>query len=838
MRKPQRFRWIPVFALSALPLVGCSGHTPTEHTAETYQSFEEFMTTVYREPWSGVFIVNGDTPIRSVEALREFYEQHVKNGALIVHRPNGVDAKWDDVQKLHLTYCVGTSFGPLHDTVVAAMHAATAEWESAANIKFIYLGDQDASCDASNDNVLFDVNLVSGQPYLARAFFPDFPRADRNIYVDSASFGFIDPYTVTGILRHELGHALGFRHEHTRPESGTCFEDSEWRALTAYDADSVMHYPFCNGTNTGDLRITPQDRYGVAVLYGNCITVQRGASGDVEDAYIADNRPDKNYGGQPIGVAGAVNGGVRQGLLRFDLSAIPAGSTVSSATMSLVRQGALSAPLNAHQVLASWSEADVTWNSLGGAYSPSIAAQVPAQQGGPTLITFDLTALAGSWLSAGNNGLLLEQASGLTQYRSSEHPQVNERPKLDICYYPPAILGCAHPRCTPGAPLDPTCDPCVAQICAADPHCCTSAWDSSCLLAVSSVCGAGACPVCGDGILSAGEQCDPPDGVTCDASCHIIYPPETDCNNLFDEDFDGLWDCQDPTSCKGTPACEPGSTPVGGACAQATDCQANDGDPFCITEALFGWSGGYCSEHCDLTTNDCTGNGTCVDIGFGNGYGICFQTCATNSDCRPGYGCQLSVGQQMACIPAQEVCSGGADEDNDGLIDCQDPDCFYAQECAVCGDGVVTGDETCDPPDGVTCDASCHVIVGPESDCGNLWDDDQDGLYDCQDPTSCQGTPACTPGSTPVGGACAAPTDCQASGEDPFCITEAQFGWTGGYCSEYCDLALNDCSADGYCLDIGLGNGSGICFDQCVTNADCRAGYSCQSLGPASVCFP
>ncbi len=256
----------------AVIVAGCGGGelVVTDGSGELGQTptWEQFLASVYRDP-EGVFVVDGDTPIDDVKHLREFYERHVGPSRLIVHRVNGADSKWNDTQKLNISYCVSTTFGTRYQTVVQAMADATGAWEAAANVDFVHVSAQDSSCTASNTNVVFDVRPVNaGGAYLARAFFPHQSRSSRNVLIDGSAFNMSPPGSLTGILRHELGHALGFRHEHTRPEAGSCFEDTSWRALTPYDSASVMHYPQCNGTNTWALELTAMDKQGAAALYG------------------------------------------------------------------------------------------------------------------------------------------------------------------------------------------------------------------------------------------------------------------------------------------------------------------------------------------------------------------------------------------------------------------------------------------------------------------------------------------------------------------------------------------------------------------------------------------
>ena len=246
-------------------------------------TFEEFKASVYKEPFEGgKYIVNGDTPILGDKQLLEFFETKVKQAPappsirrqveLAVGHVGGLDLAWNSQMQGQLEYCVSrTGFGARYDAVVQDMAAATGAWEKVAAVKFKHDVDQDGACGPTNASVVFDVRPVNaGGQYLARAFFPNEPRADRNVLIDGSSFD-LEPgekLQLVGILRHELGHTLGFRHEHTRPSSGPCFEDDEWRGLTTYDPFSVMHYPQCNGQGDWSLTLTPRDKNGAACLYG------------------------------------------------------------------------------------------------------------------------------------------------------------------------------------------------------------------------------------------------------------------------------------------------------------------------------------------------------------------------------------------------------------------------------------------------------------------------------------------------------------------------------------------------------------------------------------------
>jgi hypothetical protein len=81
--------------------------------------------------------------------------------------------------------------------------------------------------------------------------------------------------------------------------------------------------------------------------------------------------------------------------------------------------------------------------------------------------------------------------------------QVGADCQLDqFCSYPLTNAACAHDKCAPGGALDPTCDTCVASVCAANSDCCTYAGPCA-----HAPCFAGAALACGDSSMPPYDAC-------------------------------------------------------------------------------------------------------------------------------------------------------------------------------------------------------------------------------------------------------------------------------------------------------------------------------------------
>lgn len=156
-----------------------------------------------------------------------------------------------------------------YDEVVLAMKRATREWQDLCGVRFEYRAELDNEEDP--DEVLFVVRyypLGSQYTIIARAFFPDSPLEDRIVYIFPKWF--TTSIDRVGIMRHELGHLLGFRHEHIREEAPYGCPDESLHdavALGEYDPQSVMHY-LCEGLGSETLAFTDLDREGARIVYG------------------------------------------------------------------------------------------------------------------------------------------------------------------------------------------------------------------------------------------------------------------------------------------------------------------------------------------------------------------------------------------------------------------------------------------------------------------------------------------------------------------------------------------------------------------------------------------
>lgn len=189
---------------------------------------------------------------------------------LTVHTRDGDIVRWP--RGGVLTYCVlENSFDSREEYVFVRdnMRQAAMDWESTCNIKFSHVTDADASDSRHPDGVLFPVRKWELQGKLiASAFYPDHPPSRRKLLIDPTYF--TTDRNPVGVLRHEIGHILSFRHEHIRSGAPpACPDEPHYGgyALTVYDPQSVMHY-FCGPINRGAMEITELDRWGAQRLYG------------------------------------------------------------------------------------------------------------------------------------------------------------------------------------------------------------------------------------------------------------------------------------------------------------------------------------------------------------------------------------------------------------------------------------------------------------------------------------------------------------------------------------------------------------------------------------------
>jgi hypothetical protein len=294
--------------------------------------------------------------------------------------------------------------------------------------------------------------------------------------------------------------------------------------------------------------------------------------------------------------------------------------------------------------------------------------------------------------------------------------------------------------------------------------------------------------------IPAAESCtngvdDDGDGETdCDDSACAgdpgCVPPFEDCGNRVDDDGDRATDCEDD-DCTGVAACAPpcdddldpyeeNDDVAGAADAAAVSpgetlyAAAGDADVFAIpacrggtvtVDVSFAHAGG------DIDIRLVAGDGSVLAESSsgdddehlawtGDRRGTVYLVVAMYT---PG-GCnayRLTVDRDDdACITTEIDCRNGVDDDDDGLLDCED-----------------------------TADCSAGAWCMPETDCRDRSDDDGDGAADCLDP-GCVPTAACTASGNDT---CETPFVLPADPEGPW------YGDTSGMARNY----RGTCAGDG-----------------------------------------
>lgn len=190
------------------------------------------------------------------------------NSELIVLAVNGKMIFWPPGQRT-LTYSVERSTFDSEDAyteVVTKFEQATRDWESKCrSCGLTFKRVEPATVDPPLFKVIFDRNVTD---FIAAAFFPNDPEDKRFVVVGPQYL--TTTFDRVGVFRHEIGHILGYRHNHILGVPGCSRESGSWLPLTpdeGRDSLSVMHY-FCGGGGTRELKISATDEQGHQKLYG------------------------------------------------------------------------------------------------------------------------------------------------------------------------------------------------------------------------------------------------------------------------------------------------------------------------------------------------------------------------------------------------------------------------------------------------------------------------------------------------------------------------------------------------------------------------------------------
>jgi hypothetical protein len=124
--------------------------------------------------------------------------------------------------------------------------------------------------------------------------------------------------------------------------------------------------------------------------------------------------------------------------VKFDLSGLPAGATVQSATIQMIGGPTTisSTPVTARRVTTAWSESTLTYNSRPSTSSTGVVTGASVASGGTEVLTLDVTAMVAARGTAtiANGWELRPNGTNDSWWYSSEWSTAAQRPTLTVIY--------------------------------------------------------------------------------------------------------------------------------------------------------------------------------------------------------------------------------------------------------------------------------------------------------------------------------------------------------------------------------------------------------------------
>ena len=190
--------------------------------------------------------------------------------------------------------------------------------------------------------------------------------------------------------------------------------------------------------------------FGIGVFVAEAPAAETRSVTSTFDTKIAENLQDKNFGALgSLGVDGDVeNGADEAALIKWNLSGIAPGTSVSSASITLNVTSPSAQTYEAYKLQRPWAEAQATWNVYAGSQrweeagargtldrESAVAGTITPSAKGRRTFSVSASVVQG-WVDnpASNQGIVIDDSGNFDgfYFRSGESSDISQRPQLTI----------------------------------------------------------------------------------------------------------------------------------------------------------------------------------------------------------------------------------------------------------------------------------------------------------------------------------------------------------------------------------------------------------------------